>query len=96
MSFKKNSKDNIPSADERRVYAYLGPSIRGVIITGAIYTGTRKQVLEQLKPAIDKFPKIERLVVVDKEITAAREKIKTSGNSLNAAYVALLNASKEV
>lgn len=95
MSSKKNNNNTIAPV-ERRVYIYLGPSIRGVIITGSIYTGDRKQVLEKLKPAIEMYPKIEKLVVADNEIAAAKEKIRTSGNSLYAAYNALLTATKEV
>ena len=96
MSFKRTNKENVSAPDERRVFIYLGPSIRGVIITGSIYTGDRKQVLDKLKPAIEMYPKIERLVVADNEIAAAKEKIRTSGNSLYAAYNALLTATKEV
>lgn len=93
MSFKK-SKENTPNTcapDERKVFVYLGPSIRGIIVTG-----DKKKVLDELKPVLDKYPKIARLVVADNEIAAANEKIRTSGNSLNAAYSALLAATKEV
>ena len=98
MSFKK-SKENTPNTrapDERKVFVYLGPSIRGIIVTGRIFTGDKKKVLDELKPVLDKYPKIARLVVADNEIVAANEKIRTSGNSLNAAYSSLLAATKEV
>ena len=50
------------------VYVYLGPSIRGVIQTGAIYRGTRDEVLKSLAEAISKFPKIATLIVEDCDI----------------------------
>lgn len=72
------------------IFIYLGPSIRGVIQTGTIYRGTRAQVCEKLKAAIDKYPKIERLIVADVELAAAKEKIRNGGNSLSLAYKSLL------
>ncbi len=77
-------------AEKNSVFVYLGPSIRGVIQTGTIYRGTRVQVCEKLKPAIDKYPKIERLIVEDVELAAAKEKIRNGGNSLSLAYKSLL------
>ena len=63
------------------VFIYLGPSIRGVIQKGSIYRGTRESVLSSLAFAIEKYPKIERLIVADNEIVSAKQKIAVGGNS---------------
>lgn len=68
------------------VFIYLGPSIRGVIQKGSIYRGTRESVLSSLAFAIEKYPKIERLIVADNEIVSAKQKIAVGGNSLSNAY----------
>lgn len=68
------------------VFIYLGPSIRGVIQKGSIYRGTRESVLSSLAFAIEKYPKIERLIVADNDIVSARQKIAVGGNSLSNAY----------
>lgn len=68
------------------VFIYLGPSIRGVIQNGSIYRGTRESVLSSIAFAIEKYPKIERLIVADNEIVSAKQKIAVGGNSLSNAY----------
>lgn len=77
------------TAEKDGVFIYLGPSIRGVIQKGSIYRGTRASVLSSLAFAIEKYPKIERLIVADNEIVSAKQKIAVGGNSLSNAYRAL-------
>ena len=74
---------------ESRVHVYIGPSVRGVIINGSIHIGTRKEVLEKLKTAIELHPKIARLIVPDREVSAAKEQLKEGNNGLSKAYNAL-------
>ena len=62
--------------------AYLGPSIRGVVQNGTIYEGTLQSVLQFLAPAIEKYPRIGKLIVSGDDLPVAREKIKTKGNYL--------------
>lgn len=96
MSFNNKRKAAETAVnDECRVFVYIGPSVKGLITNGSIHTGTRKQVLAKLKPAIDKYPKIERLIIADKEVAKAREKINKGGNGLSMAYRSLLSAEKE-
>lgn len=71
------------------VFVYIGPSIRGVCQSGAIYTGTRTGVLFRLRDAIARYPQIERLVVRDTELAAAKQMIKEGGNALAHAYQCL-------
>lgn len=77
------------NAEAPRVYVYIGPSVQGFVQTGSIYYGTRKEVLEKLKNAIEKYPKIKQLVVLDTDIVSAKEKIKQGNNSLANAYKTL-------
>ena len=74
------------TAEKDGVFIYLGPSIRGVIQKGSIYRGTRESVLSSIAFAIEKYPKIERLIVADNEIVSAKQKIAVGGNSLSNAY----------
>lgn len=85
-------KPRTAKAEAAGVYVYLGPSIRGVVQHGTIYRGKRAEVIQSLAPAVEKYPKIARLIVADFEISAAKEKIKSGGNALSAAYKALLAA----
>lgn len=61
---------------------YLGPSIRGVVQYGTIYEGTVESVRKQLAPAIEKYPRIGKLIVSGDDLPTAREKIRTKGNYL--------------
>lgn len=75
-----------PSTVKDGVFIYIGPSIRGIIQKGSIYRGTRANVLASLAFAIEKYPKIERLIVADTDIVSAKQKITVGGNSLSNAY----------
>ncbi len=72
------------------IYVYIGPSIRGIVQNGSIFRGTREDVEEKLASVIERYPQIKRMLIKDTELAEAREKIKTSGNGLNATYNALL------
>lgn len=75
---------------ETCVFVYLGPSIRGVIQSGTIYSGTREEVENALASAIERYPKVKALVVKDTEIADAKRKIKAGGNAISMAYKSLL------
>lgn len=63
-------------------FAYIGPSIRGVIQRNTIYTGTRAEVEESLADQIRRFPRIKKLLVGGSTLAADRVKIVTPGNYL--------------
>lgn len=65
---------------------YIGPSIRGVIQSGTIYSGSLEETLKFLSPAIEKYPLIAKLISTDKTIAEDRVKVKTAGNLLNVYY----------
>lgn len=70
---------------------YIGPSIRGVIQSGTIYSGSLEETLKFLSPAIEKYPLIAKLISTDKTIAEDRVKVKTAGNLLNVYYKKLAN-----
>lgn len=88
--FRKRSAEQADKP-ESRIHVYIGPSVRGVIINGSIHVGTRKEVLAKLKTAIELHPKIARLIVPDREVSAAKEQLKAGNNGLSRAYKALSN-----
>lgn len=85
----KNTKNATESGG---IYVYIGPTIRGVVQNGSIFSGSRESVEEKLASAIEKYPKIKRLIIKDTDLAEAREKIQTSGNGLSVAYNALISA----
>ncbi|MBR6873025.1 MAG: hypothetical protein IKN17_05925 [Ruminococcus sp.] len=84
MAAFKN-KDKKPSEDNG-IYVYVGPSIKGVIQEGTIYHGSLDKIHRKLAAAIEKYPKIARLIVKDTELSAARAEIRKGGTSLAHAY----------
>ena len=76
---------------EKGFFVYLGPSIRGVIQTATIYTGTRAEVEEFLAGPIERYPRIKRLLVPGETLPEDRTKVRTPGNGLYAAYVKLVS-----
>ena len=79
VSKKKPSEDS-------GVYVYVGPSIKGVIQESTIYHGSLEAIHRKLAAAIEKYPKIARLIVKDTELSAARAEIRKGGTSLAHAY----------
>ena len=73
---------------------YLGPSIRGVIQSGTVYPGGRAAVLEELSPALERYPLIASLVVTSDTLPQDRIKVKTAGNLLNVNYKKLASGRK--
>ncbi|MGN0787124.1 MAG: hypothetical protein ACI4OB_07005 [Christensenellales bacterium] len=84
MAKKKTITEPIES------FVYMGPSIRGYVQAGTIFTGTRSEVMEFNRIAIDNFPDVARLIVRADEISTVKNKIKSGGNSYSNAYKNLL------
>ncbi len=61
-----------PAEREARIWVYLGPSIRGVVTNGKIFSGTKSDVVKLLENGIKAYPQIERLIVADKDVARAR------------------------
>lgn len=67
-------------------FVYLGPSIRGQITRGTVYTGDRAEVEKQLAAQIEKYPRIRRLLVSDLTIVEDRINVSKPGTRLNTEY----------
>ncbi len=80
------------------VYVYLGPTVKGIVTNGSIMRGTKNSVMEYIAQRAEaaglkeKAAKIGRLIIKDREVSAAREQIRTGGNGLSRAYEAVLSA----
>jgi len=72
--------------DKSEFCVYLGPSIYGVIQTGTVYKGNRKNAEATLASAIVKYPLIARLIVTNETVAEDRIKVKTAGNLLYTLY----------
>lgn len=89
-STKKKGTASTPSRSKPDVYVYIGPSLRGIITNGAIFFGTLEDVKDSLRPVIEKFPDVERMLVSDTEIAEARAKIENGKGFISRAYMNLL------
>lgn len=89
----KNTKQITEATVEKDgVFVYIGPSIRGVIQNGQIFSGKETEVKDKAAALAADKEHVKRLIVRDNEIIAAKAKIKKGGNSLSVAYNALANA----
>ena len=88
---KKDTKKTKAASPKKEdgFFVYLGPSIRGVIQTATIFTGTREEVEEFLAGPIERYPRIKRLLVPGDTLAEDRIKVKTPGNGLYVAYMKL-------
>lgn len=85
MSPKNKPAPNKKSAEEKPggFLVYIGPSILGVIQSGAIFTDDNDAAA---KTAAEKFPLIKSLLVPGRRLAADRIKVKTPGNALYENY----------
>lgn len=72
--------------NESGFYCYIGPNLKGLIQTGAIYRGTEKDALAKAAEAIAVQPLVKTLIVSGDALPSARLKVKTPGNVLYASY----------
>lgn len=91
---KSESHENKVSKENKtdKIYVYIGPSIRGVVNNGRIFKGSIDGIKKELIAAVqingieDKMPKIERLLVQDKDLSSAKQKLSENGNVLSEAF----------
>lgn len=95
------SQELPPGQAERGIYAYIGPSVKGVVNNGRIFDGRRPDIIDGIKASAEAaglsglMPKISRLVVPDKDIITAKDRIAQGGNSMADAFKAVAEARKE-
>ena len=75
-------------------FVYIGPSIRGQIQNGSVYGGTRADVEALLAGAIEKHPRIKKLIVSGDTLPEDRINVKTPGNYLYENYRKLVSELK--
>lgn len=75
---------------------YIGPSIQGVIQSGAVYPGTKEQTLAapSVAFALARHPLIASLIVEGNTLAEDRIKVKTAGNLLYVNYKKLASGKK--
>lgn len=81
-----------PIPEEKGVWIYIGPNVRGIATNGSIYFGTKSSVLEKLPTGWKKYPQIERLIVSDAAVARAREQISEGKGGISVAYNAVAAA----
>ena len=91
---KAPKKTKKPDGKAAGFCVYLGPSIRGVIQSGAVYRGGKADVLSELAPALERYPLIASLIVTGDTLPEYRIKVKTAGNLLNVNYKKLASGRK--
>jgi len=74
---------------------YIGPTIEGVIQSGAVYGKSLKDTKAYLEIVIKKYPLIEKLIVTDRTIAKDRIKVSTPGNLLYEYYKRLAGTIKK-
>lgn len=72
--------------EEKGVWIYIGPNVRGIATNGSIFFGTKSSVLEKLPADWKKYPQIERLIVSDAAVARAREQISEGKGGISVAY----------
>ncbi|MDF2984886.1 MAG: hypothetical protein K0R50_396 [Eubacterium sp.] len=73
---------------------YIGPSVRGVIQSGMVFSGTKEEAVASLPDAVHVYPLIATLIVPGGTLAEDRIKVKTAGNLLNVNYNKLVASLK--
>ncbi len=73
------------------VFVYIGPTIRGAVQNGSIFRGSEADVKSKVAALVENKEQIGKLIVRDRDLAAAKEKLRKGGNSLSMAYRALLS-----
>ena len=94
MPVKKQIKPVEKGVTETPISAYLGPTIRGIIQKGQIFSGTKEEVLASLVPAAADYPGIAGLLVTGEELPEARIQVRTAGTLLYTRYHELAKGQK--
>lgn len=79
-------KEKEAAGDAGSFCVYLGPSIRGVIQSGTVYSGTKEKALASLSTAVKEYPLIAKLIVPGETLAEDRIRVKLAGNLLNVNY----------
>ncbi|MCI1959183.1 MAG: hypothetical protein LKJ25_06125 [Clostridia bacterium] len=90
------NKVELQKPEEIKSYVYIGPSVKHLgIRENAIYRGTKTDVLNHLKEAIEEIPHIGKMIFETSEIAEKKKKAKEKGNSIYNAYETIKKAIKK-
>lgn len=87
---------------EKKVFVYLGPTVKGVITNGRIFGGTKEEILKTVEESAEavglgkKMAKIARLIVADNEISSVKRQLEAGDNGISLAYNAILAYEEEM
>ncbi len=87
-----NPKEEPQKKTETVTMVYIGPSLpAGWLKSNQVFTGTMKEIGEDLKAVFDKYPAAKRLLVPVGELADKKEKARTPGNILNKYYADIVS-----
>lgn len=90
---KKTAANQKPAA-EVGFCVYIGPTIAGVIQSGTIFRGAKKEVLKSVANTTERYPLVASLIVTGDTLAQDRIKVKTPGNLLYVNYHQLMSGTK--
>lgn len=82
---EKQQKTANTNATEGR-FIYIGPTTNTGLVENTIFTGSRAEIEEYLKPTIEKLPQVRLLIVTTESLAVNKPKTKKAGTLLNKYY----------
>mgnify|MGYP000756270819 FL=1 len=67
-------------------FIYIGPTTNTGLVENTIFTGSRAEIEEYLKPTIEKLPQVRLLIVTTESLAVNKPKTKKAGTLLNKYY----------
>lgn len=93
---RKTPGKAVATAGTATVYMYVGPALpRGLLKANSMFTGTMESVLQELEPAIARYPLVKRLLVPVSNLANAKMQIRDSGTLLGHSYRQLADDMKK-
>lgn len=86
----KTPENVVVTAEKQDTFVYLGPNLpKGLLKNGAIFNGTRSEVLKHLESITAAYPEVGKLIVVSEKLPEAMTRLQTGGNLLSNDYAKL-------
>ena len=89
---KTSKAENTTSETEKTIeevvkLVYVGPTLpNGQLKQNSIFEGTEKEIKEELKKVLEKYPLAEKMLVPVRKLAEAKRKAGTAGNIMNKWY----------
>lgn len=97
----KETEQEATEKEEVVKLAYIGPTLpAGQLKCNKIFIGTETEIKKELETVLEKYPLVEKMLVLASQIGEKKDKAKTTGNILHKYYADLVssiagNAAKE-